>query len=112
MQSGRHGERPNYVSVHVTMRNGTTVVALVGDLDVSTAGSVIGRLRPLARRGPVELDLSKIDFIDATGLRALRDATAIALEHGHHIAVSGRVSRAVGALVDALGFDVATMLTA
>jgi anti-anti-sigma factor len=51
---------------------GIVRVALEGELDLSTRGAVERRLRDLtSRRVAVRLDLSRLEFIDASGLHAL-----------------------------------------
>jgi anti-anti-sigma factor len=51
---------------------GRLQLALVGELDVASAGALEQRLRALAERGdPVVLDLARLQFIDSSGLREL-----------------------------------------
>ena len=52
--------------------NGTLRLSLTGELDFATAPVLEDRLARLrARKSPVSLDLSRVAFIDSTGLRLL-----------------------------------------
>lgn len=100
------------VSVRATLDDGRTVAALAGALDVATAPQVADDLKPLARRGPLVLDLSALAFVDAAGLRALRDVAAIAAERDHRVSVLPPVSPAVEHLMGALRIDIEALLCA
>jgi anti-anti-sigma factor len=51
---------------------GVVRLAVAGELDLSARSAVEYRLHDLAsRRVPVRLDLSRLEFIDASGLRVL-----------------------------------------
>lgn len=56
-------------------RGGATVVVLVGELDLATAGGLRTRLATLAQDDPpperVVLDLAGLDFVDASGISVL-----------------------------------------
>lgn len=55
--------------------NGTTVVALGGELDFATAGQVQARLAELRDAGaPTLLDLDGLTFMDSTGIRLVLTA--------------------------------------
>ncbi|MFI6600470.1 STAS domain-containing protein [Nonomuraea sp. NPDC050536] len=63
-------------------RNGTTVITIVGELDIATRPELAACVdRALAaHRGPLIIDLSGLTFIDAHGLGgllALRDVAAL-----------------------------------
>lgn len=59
-------------------RGGATVVVLVGELDLATAGGLRTRLATLAQADPppsvVVLDLAGLDFVDASGISVLLSA--------------------------------------
>jgi anti-sigma B factor antagonist len=57
-------------SVEVSVEAGRTVIAVAGDLDAHTAPTLQAELDPFTRRPAVALviDLSRVDFIDSTGL--------------------------------------------
>lgn len=56
-------------------RGGATVVVLVGELDLATAGGLRTRLTTLAQADPpptdVVLDMAGLDFVDASGISVL-----------------------------------------
>lgn len=112
MRSSCGSRRSHAASVHVTLDDGRTIAALVGALDVATADDVADDLKPLARQGPLLLDLSALAFVDAVGLRALRDVAAVAAEHEHRVSVLPPVSPAVQHLTRALRIDIAELLCA
>ena len=58
--------------LQIEIRNGTgpVVVSLTGDIDLATEGQVTGALTGLAGR-EVIVDLSRVGFIDSSGIRAL-----------------------------------------
>jgi anti-sigma B factor antagonist len=56
-------------------RNGLTVVALAGELDLSTVPRLEGRLLSEAKgQGTVVVDLTRLTFIDSSGIRLLIQA--------------------------------------
>jgi anti-anti-sigma factor len=62
------------------LRGGGVRLALVGELDLATAPRLEERLAQLREEGqPVLLDLSRLEFIDSSGLRVVIRA----FEHGH-----------------------------
>ena len=73
----------------VEERGDATVVALSGELDISSAERVEQELeRAEARRPPVlVLDLSGLVFMDSTGLRIVVHADARARERGGRLTV-------------------------
>jgi anti-sigma B factor antagonist len=87
-----------------TERGDGFVVALSGELDISSAASVESRLMELETRSPQELylDLRKVSFIDSTGLSMIINADGRARKDGRRlIIVSGdgvprRILRTVG----------------
>jgi anti-anti-sigma factor len=95
------------------VRKGTTVaMSLDGELDLASAKAVEEGLLA-AEQGPparVIVDLTKLDFIDSTGLRLLLQADARAREQGYELvlwpgkATVQRVFEITGAL-DVLSFE-------
>jgi anti-anti-sigma factor len=64
--------------------NGLTVVALAGELDLSTTPRLEGRLLSEAKgQGSVVVDLTRLTFIDSSGIRLLIQA---------HLAADGRAA--------------------
>jgi anti-anti-sigma factor len=70
-------------------RNGLVHVALRGELDLSTVGKVQDELRRVEAAAPpvVVLDLSKVTFLDSTGLRCLVTADERARDAGRRLVI-------------------------
>ena len=65
---------------------GTQVVALYGELDLSTVEVLASTLCSVeATRSDIVIDLSGLEFIDSAGLSALIDATGRARLNGDHL---------------------------
>jgi anti-anti-sigma factor len=63
---------PPIFTIHESRMNGSVRLSLTGELDLGTAPVLEDRLTPLrATKSPVTLDLSRLDFIDSTGLHLL-----------------------------------------
>lgn len=80
------------LSIDIKNEGGLTVYRLRGSLDLATSPSVRAALMEAAGEGKHDLivDLTKLEFLDSTGLGALIGAHRRALEHG------GKVRLAVG----------------
>jgi anti-anti-sigma factor len=90
---------------------GQVVVEVAGEVDVLTAGRLreaLGDAVRVAGAGPVIVDLSRLDFLDSTGVQALIDGYHTAMVAGGTLTVRGahgipaRVLRVVG-LAEVLG---------
>jgi anti-anti-sigma factor len=70
-------------------RNGLVHVALMGELDLSTVAKVQEELRRVEADSPatVVVDLSKLTFLDSTGLRCIVTADERAREEGRRMVV-------------------------
>jgi anti-sigma B factor antagonist len=70
-------------------RDGLVHVALRGELDLSTVGKVQDELDRIEASSPrvVLLDLSKLTFLDSTGLRCLVTADERARESGRRVVI-------------------------
>jgi anti-sigma B factor antagonist len=70
-------------------RDGLVHVALVGELDLSTVAKVQEELRRVEVDPPATLvvDLSKLTFLDSTGLRCIVTADERAREGGRRIVI-------------------------
>ena len=70
-------------------RNGLVHVALVGELDLSSVAKVQEELRRVEAASPATLvvDLSKLTFLDSTGLRCIVTADERAREEGRRIVI-------------------------
>jgi anti-sigma B factor antagonist len=68
--------------------DGTTVVELRGEIDIATADEVFTGLVRAASEGCVVVDLSEVEFIDASGVNALVGAMRVALRAHRHLALA------------------------
>jgi anti-sigma B factor antagonist len=70
-------------------REGRVHVALVGELDLSTVGKVQEELRRVEQSQPptVVIDLSKLTFLDSTGLRCIVTADERARDAGRRMVI-------------------------
>ena len=94
-------EMPN-VAVVVTQRNGRVRCAVSGDIDLVTAPTMRNALTSLIDVGEteVDLDLSRVEFMDSQGVREL----VAARRAGLRITLTG-MSRAVQRTVEVAGLD-------
>jgi anti-sigma B factor antagonist len=76
------------ISVHVNRECHRTVVAVCGELDASTTAALETGFRE-ADSGEAQLvvDLRRVEFMDASGLRALIRAEAVATVSGRSFAI-------------------------
>ena len=80
--------------------DGAVRMTLVGELDLSAAAGLRARLGELQHANQlVRLDLSELEFIDCSGIRAILDAMAQARREGAAMEVDRSVSPIVGRLV-------------
>jgi anti-sigma B factor antagonist len=84
--------------------DGAVRLALIGELDIAVADGVQERLRAL-RDGErrVRLDLSRLEFIDSSGVRAIVLAVKHARRAGHELEVDRRVSATVERMIEIIG---------
>ncbi len=77
------------LEVRTEDRNGLVHVALVGELDLSSVTKVQEELRRVEASAPPTLvvDLSKLTFLDSTGLRCIVTADERARSEGRRIVV-------------------------
>ena len=70
-------------------RDGLVHLALVGELDLSTVAKVQEELRRIEAGSPATLvvDLSKLSFLDSTGLRCIVTADERARQEGRRIVI-------------------------
>jgi anti-sigma B factor antagonist len=63
------------LDVHIESSSGVSVVALAGELDLSTIRRMVGPLlEQVTQRPAVLVDLSKLEFIDSSGIGVLVQA--------------------------------------
>ena len=77
------------LEVKTENRNRGVRIALRGELDLSTVGKVQDELRRVEASSPalVVLDLSKLTFLDSTGLRCLVTADERARDEGRRVVI-------------------------
>src|SRR4051794_803564 len=96
---GPHRPEPFGITVHLD--SGECRVRVSGELDLSTIDELRGRLVELqARHRSVVLDLSRLTFMDSSGLHLILKATAHARLDGWNLRIDPQVSAPVGRLLD------------
>ena len=77
------------LEVRTEDRDGFVHVALMGELDLSTVAKVQEELRKIEAASPPTLvvDLSKLTFLDSTGLRCIVTADERAREAGRRVVI-------------------------
>ncbi len=84
--------------------DGFVRVALIGELDIAVADAVDQRLRQHREDGrPVRLDLSRLDFIDSSGVQTLVLGMKQATKSGHELEVDRHISASVRRMVEMMG---------
>jgi anti-sigma B factor antagonist len=91
------GSQPGF-EVHESVRDGRHALVLSGELDLAVAAGLETTVLGLCGAGVsgIELDLSRLTFMDSTGLRAVLRAQELCAEHGYDFRVipgSGQVLR-------------------
>lgn len=75
------------LDVETEERDERVHVALKGELDLSTVGKVQDELRRAEKAPLLVLDLSRLTFLDSTGLRALVSAHQRAEQEGRRLVI-------------------------
>ena len=87
-----------------TDASGAVQLALLGELDLAVAPTLTERLNELrASRAAVRLDLSRLEFMDSTGLGTVLTAVLDARRDGWSLEVERALGRAVKRIVDVSG---------
>ena len=86
---------------------GMTRIIACGEIDIGTAGQLYRAVLDVLRRqrpDRIEVDLARVTFLDASGVRALLMSRAAAAEVGCHLTVvePGRMAHRVLEIVDLL----------
>jgi anti-sigma B factor antagonist len=77
------------VELTTSARNGYTVVALCGELDVTGVADAEAAIAALAERGQyLVLDMSALDFLDCSSLGALRRVQGVARHGGGDVVLA------------------------
>jgi anti-sigma B factor antagonist len=86
--------------------NGQLRLVLSGELDLASAPLLQDRLAQLAAaQTPVRLDLSRLEFIDSTGLHALVRATKDAQTNGWRLHIDPATTPQVKRLFEIVGLE-------
>ena len=77
------------LAVRTEDRDGLVHMILVGELDLSSVAKVQEELRRIEAKSPatVVVDLSKLSFLDSTGLRCIVTADERAREQGRRVVI-------------------------
>lgn len=80
---------PNSLRIDVHRERGAAVLRVSGELDVASAAELESGIASASAEGPklLVLDLSCLDFMDSTGLRALLSAQELASQAGQRFGV-------------------------
>jgi anti-anti-sigma factor len=86
--------------------DGARRLTLTGELDLASAPTLRERLRELrAARRTVRLDLSKLDFMDSTGIAILARGLGDSAQDGWKLEVDRNVPRQILRLMTIAGID-------
>ncbi|MBV8431407.1 MAG: STAS domain-containing protein [Solirubrobacterales bacterium] len=84
--------------------DGAVLLILSGELDIAVAELLTRRIHELATaRQVIRLDLSQLEFVDSTGLRALIGAVMESERDGFELEIDTEVSGQVQRLIDLAG---------
>lgn len=98
--------RPPSFSCRATLDEGGAVVAVCGELDMSTAPELSRSLAPVLEQHPQELtlDLAAVEFIDSTGLTLLVRTANRLKEHEGALVLSSPTA-SVRRILEIVGLD-------
>jgi anti-anti-sigma factor len=95
---------PSFEIRETVDNDGAVRLALIGELDIAVADGVEERLRAHRTDGhTVRLDLSQLDFIDSSGVRAIVLGLKHARSGGVELNVDPRVSSTVARMIEIMG---------
>lgn len=95
-----------YFEIHESRDEGQVRLSLEGELDLASTRTLEDRLTLLrAKRQAVRLDLSKLQFIDSTGLHLLIGAMVDAKTDGWNVVIEPDLSNTVSRLFKLVHFD-------
>lgn len=87
----------------VTDAGGRAVLAVAGELDVSTAATLDAALREQLARGPLQLDLRELSFMDSSGVLLLDGLLRDGAREGWDLTIDPRMQRAVTRVFELTG---------
>jgi anti-anti-sigma factor len=81
--------RPEGLAIDVSERGSTTTIALTGEWDLAQQPATRDAIRRILERAPesVVLDLSRLSFIDSTGLHVVHDLHQLARHHNIRLVI-------------------------
>jgi anti-anti-sigma factor len=92
--------------IEETVKSNVVRLALTGELDLAVAEKLRARLETLADAGAtVTLDLSRLDFVDSSGLNVLITYKRYAARDGWNLEVNPRISGEVARIIKMAGLD-------
>lgn len=95
-----------YFEIREAQVDGELRLSLRGELDFASTQLLEDRITRLrAKRRPVRLDLSKLEFIDSTGLRLLIRAVGDARTNGWQLQIDPQLADTVSRLFKLAHFD-------
>lgn len=95
-----------YFEIHESSDDTHVRLSLEGELDVASTRVLDDRLTLLrAKRQAVRLDLSRLQFIDSTGLHLLIRAMVDARTNGWNVEIDPEISSTVSRLFKLVHFD-------
>ena len=85
-------------------RDGTVRLELSGELDLAVAGRLESRLRELAEdRYRVQLDLSRLEFMDSSGIQAVIAALNNSRSDGWQLTINPQLTDRVRRVIEIAG---------
>ena len=98
---------PDIFGIHeLLICRGGAWLTLLGELDLAAAPRLAQRLGQLrTARTPVRLDLSRLRFIDSTGLKVLIEAWKAARDDGWRFEIDPHLATQASKLFELVGFD-------
>lgn len=86
--------------------DGAIRLALIGELDIAVADRVDERLRQHRSEGErLRVDLSQLEFIDSSGVRAIVLGLRQARQGGYELEVDRQISPAVARMIEIMGIE-------
>lgn len=106
MIQGRQTYENPHFQMHEDRVDGHVTISLAGELDLAGAPSLADRLRELeSARRPVRLDLSRLTFIDSTGIKVVIRALMRARRDGWELEVAPRLTPPVSRVLKLVRVD-------
>jgi anti-anti-sigma factor len=86
---------------------GVSVLELSGEIDVSNASQVSNRISELTagEAGGLALDLTRVEYLDSSGLRMLLNLASTLADHGRELRVVVPPGSFIASLMETTGVD-------